>query len=243
MQTVLKAGALIGLGLFLYTRFVSGKLFYYINERFMWLILFAALGFVLVGLSYRYRPGHAHNHNHADHHHHFHFSWTAIILVALPIVLGLVIPPKPLGAAAMVNRDVSIGSLTSAAAPESNAILSKPKANKNVLDWLVEFRTAKDPAAFEGKEAKLVGFVYRDDRFAQEEFMVARFVVSCCAADAAPLGLVVRWPNSPTLNDDQWVEVKGHFEAGRFAGEEMPILIAESVTLTDIPERPYLYPF
>ena len=161
----------------------------------------------------------------------------------LPIALGLLVPPRPLGAAAMVNRDVSIESLTSAAAPESNTILAKPKGDRNVLDWLIDFRTAKDPTLFEGEEAKVIGFVYRDERFAGEEFMVSRFVLSCCAADASPLGLIVRWPEGSTLADDEWVEVKGYFEAGRFAGEEMPILIAESVTSTAIPERPYLYPF
>jgi hypothetical protein len=49
-----------------------------------------------------------------------------------------------------------------------------------------------DPAAFIGQEARLIGFVYRDDRFNGDEFMISRFVISCCAADAAPLGLVVR---------------------------------------------------
>jgi uncharacterized repeat protein (TIGR03943 family) len=238
MKTRLKALALIGMGLFLCSRFINGALFYYINERFLWLILFASLGFILVGMSYRYRPQHAHHHEH-DGHEHYQFSWFGLFLVLLPVALGLLMPPKPLGAAAMVNRDISIDSLTSA----SNTIIAKPKGNRNVLDWLIDFRTAKDPAAFAGEEAKVIGFVYRDDRFAPEEFMVARFVLSCCAADASPLGLVVRWPEGASLADDSWVEVEGHFEPGRFAGEEMPILIAESVTPTEIPERPYLYPF
>ncbi len=241
METALKAAALIGMGLFLYSRFLSGKLFYYINERFLWLIIFASIGFILVGLSYRYRPGHTH-HGHKGHDH-ANFSWFGLLLVLVPIALGLVFPPKPLGAAAMVNRDVSVESLTSAAAPDSNQILAKPKADKNVLDWLVEFRTARDPALFEAEEARVIGFVFRDERFAADEFMVARFVLSCCAADASPLGLVVRWPDASTLAEDEWVEVKGRFIAGQFVGEPMPILVAESVTPAEIPERPYLYPF
>lgn len=166
-----------------------------------------------------------------------------MFLIVLPIILGFLIPPKPLGAAAMVNRNINIESLTSAAAPEGNAILSKPKIERNVLDWTVDFRATKDPQAFDGDEARVTGFVYRDDRFDEAEFMVTRFVLSCCAADAAPIGLMVRWPKGVTLADDEWVEVKGHFEAGQFAGETMPILIADSVAPTDVPERPYLYAF
>jgi uncharacterized repeat protein (TIGR03943 family) len=242
--TLIKAVTLVAMGLFLYSRFMSGKLLFYINERFVWLTLLAALGCILVGMSYRYRPAHSHNHDH-DHgdHHHGKLSWGGLSLIVLPIILGLLVPPKPLGAAAMVNRDVSIESLTSAAAPEVSSVLAKPKREKNILDWLIEFRSSSDIDAFTDQQAKLVGFVYRDDRFAEDQFMVSRFVLSCCAADAAPLGIMVHSPESAGLADDQWVEVKGHFEIGQFSGEELPILMAETITPTDIPAQPYLYPY
>jgi uncharacterized repeat protein (TIGR03943 family) len=242
MTPSLKALALVAMGLFLYSRFFGGTLLFYINERFVWLTLLASLGFILVGISYRYRTGPAHDHDHADHHH-ARISWGGATLVLLPIVLGLLVPPKPLGAAAMVNRDVSIKSLTSAAAPNSNQVLAKPKAEKNILDWLIEFRSTSDLSAFNGQQAKVVGFVYRDERFGRDQFMVSRFVLSCCAADAAPLGLLVQAPESGSFADDQWVEVTGAFEAGQFAGEAMPILLAETIKPTDIPEQPYLYPY
>ena len=143
----------------------------------------------------------------------------------------------------MTNRDISIESLTSATAPQNDTVLSKPQGEKNILDWIVEFRQSSDPATLAGQEVKLVGFVYRDERFADERFMVSRFVVSCCAADAAPLGLVVNWPDSMALADDQWVEVSGILQPGEFDGESMPVVEAVSVTLTDVPDQPYLYPF
>jgi uncharacterized repeat protein (TIGR03943 family) len=243
MSSTLKALTLIGMGLFLYSRFFSGTLLFYINGRFIWLTLAAALGFILVGASYRYRARSAHReHDHAGHQH-GKLNWGGLILVALPVFLGVLIPPKPLGAAAMVNRDISIKSLTSAAAPETSSVLAKPKKEKNILDWLIEFRSTTDLTAFEGQEAKLVGFVYRDERFAKEEFMVSRFVLSCCAADAAPIGILVRSPESASLADDTWVEVIGYYEIGHFGEEEMPILMAETITPTDLPQQPYLYPY
>jgi uncharacterized repeat protein (TIGR03943 family) len=248
MKNTTKALLLIGMGLFLFSRILSGKLFFYINERFYWLIVFAVVGFVLVGLSYRYRPQHNHEHHHHDHEHdddhqHGQVTWFGVSLLLLPILLGLLIPPRPLGAAAMANRDVSIDSLTSAAAPEGGNILAKPRRDKNVLDWLIEFRSAQDPASLAGEEVEVIGFVYRDDRFGPEQFMVSRFVLSCCAADASPLGLVVQWPDGGSFADDEWVTVKGHLEPAQFAGEEMPIIIANTVTVTEIPDQPYLYPF
>jgi uncharacterized repeat protein (TIGR03943 family) len=240
MKPSIKALTMIGMGLFLYSRFFNGKLLLYINERFVWLTLLAAVGFIAVGASYRYYAIADHNH---DGHQHSHLSWGGWLLVILPIVLGLLVPPRPLGAAAMSSREVSVKSLTSAAAPGQKSVLAKPKSDKNILDWLIEFRSANDPAAFSGEEVRLIGFVYRDERFETDQFMVCRFVISCCAADAAPLGLIVRWPETDSLAEDQWVEVKGYLEPGRFEDEEMPIIFAESVTSADIPDQPYLYPY
>ncbi|NJN93959.1 MAG: TIGR03943 family protein [Anaerolineales bacterium] len=254
MKASLKALALIAMGLFLYSRIYNGTLLYYISERFAWLTLLAAIGFIIVGASYRYRTAPAHEHEHDDdgheHHQHDHaghqhgnLSWTGLLLVALPVILGLLVPPKPLGAAAMGNREISVGAVNSAAAPKTTQVISRPTTEKNVLDWLIDFRLVQDPAAFADQEAKLIGFVYRDERFGTEQFMVSRFVISCCAADAAPLGLVVAWPETPGLSSDQWVEVSGRLQPGEFDGEPMPILIADKVTPTEVPDQPYLYPY
>jgi uncharacterized repeat protein (TIGR03943 family) len=253
MKTSFKALALIGLGLFLYSRIYNGTLFYYISERFAWLTLFAAIGLIVVGASYRYRAGqsyppdetepeHDHHHDHAGHQHGS-LSWGGLLLVALPVILGLLIPPKPLGAAAMSNREISVGSVNSTTAPQTSQVISRPAVEKNVLDWLIDFRLAQDPAAFADQEARVIGFVYQDERFGGGQFMVSRFVLSCCAADAAPLGLVVHWPETTALTNDQWVEVSGRFQPGEFNGEAMPILIADKVTPTEVPEQPYLYPY
>jgi uncharacterized repeat protein (TIGR03943 family) len=252
MKESFKGLALIGLGLFLYSRIYNGTLLFYISERFAWLTLFAVIGFIVVGASYRFRAAQAAPHEssheadpHHDHagHQHGNLSWAGLLLVALPVILGLSVPPKPLGAAAMSNREISVGSVTSATSPKTSQVISRPASEKNVLDWLIDFRLAQNPAAFADQEAKVIGFVYRDERFGSDQFMVSRFAISCCAADAAPLGLVVNWPETSGLASDQWVEVSGRFQPGEFSGEQMPILIADKVTTTEVPAQPYLYPY
>lgn len=230
------------MGLFLYSRYAGDKLLFYINERFVWLTLLAAVGFILVGFSYRRRS--AHGEQHGDHTH-GHLTWAGLFLVVLPIILGVVFPPRPLGAAALGSREVSVASLSSAAAPDRSNIVSKPKEKRNILDWVIEFQSAQDPVIFTGQEAELVGFVYRYPGFAEDMFMVSRFVISCCAADATPLGIIVRWPAAGDLPDDAWVAVRGRFEPGLLQGEPLPVplMMADSVTPTEIPKQPYLYPY
>ncbi|MEZ4512527.1 MAG: TIGR03943 family protein [Chloroflexota bacterium] len=243
-----KTAVLLLLGLFLYTRVTSGVVSYYINERFFTLTLVAGMGFVVLGLSYfrqwlgSQEENHDHEHNH-NHDHDHGLTWLGVLIVMLPLLLGWLVPPRPLGATAVFNREINFGTdpIKPLAAPGGNEAMGIIAGERNILDWLGEFQRSGDPAALAGQTANVIGFVYRDDRFAADEFMVARFTVSCCVADAAPVGLIVRWPAGAELPTDQWVAVQGRFEVGVFNGRSMPILVAETITKTEQPPQPYLH--
>ena len=152
-------------------------------------------------------------------------------------------PPQPLGAAAVGNREINIAGagIKSIAPPTGNEAVGIITGERNILDWLGEFQRHKDPVALDGQEATVIGFVYRDERFDETRFMVSRFTVSCCVADAAPIGLIVDWPEAMELPDNQWVEVTGRFEAGNFDGTSIPILKADKIEQVDQPKQPYLH--
>jgi uncharacterized repeat protein (TIGR03943 family) len=242
-QRLLKTALFLATGIFLYTRISSGVISFYINERFVTLTLLAAVGVLLVGASYWLRPSHDHKHDHDHEHPHDHdhsLTWLGLFIVALPLILGWLVPPKPLGAGAIGNREIGIGTLSSVAAPSGNEKMGLVAGEKNIMDWLNDFQH-QDVTAFVGQEAHIIGFVYRDDRFTADTFMIGRFVLSCCVADAAPIGLVVQTADSAQFPDDQWVDVTGHFIVGTFDGIAMPILVADTVIETEPPAQPYLY--
>ena len=90
-----------------------------------------------------------------------------------------------------------------------------------------------DGASFNGARVRLVGFV---GPAKGEGFLVARYSIACCAADAlAATAHVVGW-NGPVPARDTWVEVEGTFEPG---GEVNPRLVAASVTPIPEPDDPY----
>lgn len=248
-KNLVKVILLVSLGLFLLSRYLNGSLSYYIHPRFNVLTVLTAIGLVGVAIAYgRHhflagQTGHEHQGpEHHDHDHSHDLSWAGLLLLAIPVVLGIIVQPRPLGASALTNREFSVGSLSSARAPEGSYFTTIATAGeRNIMDWLYAFQSARDPGDFDGEEAHVIGFVYRDDRFDAGTFMVSRFTVSCCVADAAPVGLIVRWPQTLELAGDTWVEVAGHFESGRFGDTVMPILIADSVVITDPPAQPYLY--
>jgi uncharacterized repeat protein (TIGR03943 family) len=130
--------------------------------------------------------------------------------------------------------------LTSAA-EVSDTVLFTVAAERNVLDWVRAMSANPDPAALNGEEADVVGFVYRDIRFGENQFMVARFTISCCVADATAIGVVVASEEASSLEQDSWVRVQGTFHEGALNGEPMAVLVAEDITPVEPPEQPYLF--
>jgi putative membrane protein len=105
------------------------------------------------------------------------------------------------------------------------------------------FNGSADVKEFVGQPADLIGFVYRDIRFdGKPQFMVARFAISCCVADAAAIGVIVQSKDAGNWTADSWVHVTGKFDNQTVDGRATPILIADSIAAAAQPDHPYLYP-
>jgi uncharacterized repeat protein (TIGR03943 family) len=234
----LKTALLLGLGLYFVYNILSGNLTNYINVRFAWLSYVAAILFLLIG---GYSAYHMLRHHSSGEHHHDHahtpMSLGALLVIAIPLILGTLIPSRPLGAEA-VDGNVS---LTSAAATTTTTFTINPQ-DRNVLDWLRVFNSTEDYSEINGQPADVIGFVYTEPTFGDDQFMVARFTISCCVADASAIGLPTYWQEMDTLEQGQWVRVQGTMQLGQFRDDSLPILQATSVEVIDQPEHPYLYP-
>jgi uncharacterized repeat protein (TIGR03943 family) len=242
VQAWLKTAILLGLGLYFVYNIVSGNLTNYINIRFAWLSYVAAVLFLLIGgfslLNLLRRRNHAHAHAHHDHDHGSGgMSWFALAVVATPLLLGTLIPSRPLGAEA-IEGDISVNS----ASLGSVTTFAVNPQDRNVLDWLRVFNSTTDYSELNGQPADVIGFVYLEPNFGADQFMVARFTISCCVADASAIAMPVAWDQAADLPQGEWVRVQGAIQTGEFRGERMPIVQAASVELIAQPEHPYLYP-
>ncbi len=240
----LKTAILLGLALYFAYNIVSGNLTNYINVRFAWLSYVAVVLFALLGGVNAYRLLRGADPQTADqtlyrlNSVHNRISWSVVAITAIPLLLGTLIPSRPLGAAA-INGDSF--STTSALASTDNATtFTIAPLDRNILDWIRVFNASDDLAAFNGQEAEVIGFVYKDDTFTEDQFLAARFTISCCVADSTAIGLPVQWDES--IPQDTWVRVYGTFALQDFRGEQRPVLQPTSVDVIDQPEHPYLYP-
>jgi putative membrane protein len=108
--------------------------------------------------------------------------------------------------------------------------------------WLTALYT--QPDRYADTPIEVVGFVYKDEElFGPEEFVPARMVMVCCAADMQISGLLCRFEGASSLAVDSWVLVRGVVGDTEFQGERIPIIEAQSVQPCDKPEPDYVYPF
>ncbi|MEP7285224.1 MAG: TIGR03943 family protein [Chloroflexota bacterium] len=264
---------LLLLGMYFLDNMLSGRIYFYINERFGWLSWIATGIFLVLGITGvfdLFRTSHReaehdhaeHDHDHAEHDHHDHddhellqetgheghnhgaaASWPVLALVAVPLVLGVIVPAKPLGASAVGTSGVSTSFNALQAGGGSATQLSVASTDRNVLDWVRAFNGSSNVDEFNAQPADMIGFVYRDIRFKDQPlFMVARFTISCCVADASAIGVIVQSDQAAKLAPDSWVHIKGKFQSQQFDGAKTPILVADSIEPTNQPDHPYLYP-
>ncbi len=94
---------------------------------------------------------------------------------------------------------------------------------------------------FAGKELETLGFVYREPVFTPQQFVVARFSVSCCTADATVFGILVEDKAASKWATDSWVKVRGKLELRSVDGYDRLVLKASRIQPVKAPKDPYVY--
>ena len=156
-------------------------------------------------------------------------------------VAMLVLPPTTLSARTAQQRSVDTPTLSNATGTQDGALLGSEGVDTSqygVKDWAALVRQTTDTTALVGKPVELSGFVVPG---AEGSFTLTRFVISCCAVDAQPVGLGVV-VDGPVPDADQWVRVTGKLAANPDQSADARIVIrAATVRDIDQPTDPYEY--
>ncbi len=184
-------------------------------------ILLAVLGLVVL---WRHRRGDDHVHRHGGER----VAW----LLLAPVLAILLIAPPSLGTYAL-DRAGSAVSVRSGGGTFPSLDPGAPH-EMTLLEFNQRaFEGDQTGASFAGAPVRLIGFVGPTKG---DGFLVARFQIACCAADAlAATAHVVGW-DGPVPARDSWVEVEGTFQPG---DDTNPKLVTTSVTPIPTPGDPY----
>jgi uncharacterized repeat protein (TIGR03943 family) len=226
---------------FLLDKLLSGTLSLYINIRYAPLTIFGIFVLAIMALALFREPKTGHDQQGSNHEHEHRTSTRALIILLIPLLIAVLIPSKPLDAGAASTRGMNVSTPLIGASAQSRQFEAAADT-RNILDWIRIFNSGSAPTPYLGQTAKVTGFVYHDPRLPANQFIVSRFVITCCAADASAIGMIVTWDQSDALKESAWIEVKGPVQSAELGGQPIPLIQAVLVQPVQQPQEPYLYP-
>lgn len=99
----------------------------------------------------------------------------------------------------------------------------------------------QNPERFVGKKVEILGFVFREHDFNEDQFVIARFGLSCCVADASVFGTLATFPEANQYGDDKWVKLEGTLTTADYHDWKLPSIDVSSIEVVEQPETPYVY--
>jgi uncharacterized repeat protein (TIGR03943 family) len=167
-------------------------------------------------------------------------GWSSTLLL-LTAILGFVVTPRAFASQTAMQRGVGDAITLSRAQPQAFRASSNSES-RSLIEWVRTLNVYPEPDAYTGQKIKVQGFVIHAPELPEQYFLLSRFVITCCAADAYPVSLPVKLKES--RNDypvDTWLEVEGQMITAELAGKRQLTIQPKSIKKIPEPKNPYDY--
>ena len=163
------------------------------------------------------------------------------VLVILPLALGLLITPRALGIGALGGESVTRLLVAYAPGPSPPTGATPPAPARPIEDTgdLLTYLQQVGVAGT-GQRVRVAGLAIRDESLGASEFVLLRYAIAHCVADARPLAILVTGVEHRAVRSDQWVEVEGVLAATERDGSQLVTVAAARWRPVPEPSNPYL---
>jgi uncharacterized repeat protein (TIGR03943 family) len=237
-----RAALLMGLALVIAKLLVTGQMHYYLSAGLDWLsdvtgVLLASMGALELRRSLQVRARESIGLE----------GMVTLGVLAVPLLLALTYTPHGLNSGALGGAPAAQLVLAFDAGPPASPPAAPPaprRAIDDVADLLSYLRQAGQAGV--GQHIRVRGLVAHDDDLAADQFVLLRYSIVHCVADAQPLGFLVlnarptaggRWPS------DQWVEIDGTLATQPHGRDHLVAIRADQIRPSEEPPEPYVSAF
>ena len=168
-------------------------------------------------------------------------GWSSVLLLGVAIA-GLLITPRAFASQTALDRGVTDAITLTRVKPQAFQTSSRSE-DKTLIDWVRTLQVYPEPDAYTGQKAKVQGFVVHPPNLPEQYFLLTRFVITCCAADAYPVSLPVKLTtgNRSAYKPDGWLEVEGQMITETFQAKRQLTIQANALKQIPEPKNPYNY--
>jgi uncharacterized repeat protein (TIGR03943 family) len=232
-------------GILLLKYWLTGKLNILIHPAYHWLCIVGGVGLLAIcGLKFSelWRRGKyaSESQSMLPHVTLFPPGWSTTFLIVAAIA-GLMFTPRPFSSQTALQTGVSDILTATRSQPRSFRNSQNPE-DRSILDWVRTLNVYPEPDAYTGQQVNVSGFVLHPPDFPENYTILSRFVITCCAADAYPIGLPVKLPaDSKKYPADTWLQVRGTMATETLLDRRKLVIQARSIAEIPEPKNPYAY--
>jgi uncharacterized repeat protein (TIGR03943 family) len=236
--------AIAAWGILMLKYWLTGKLYLLIHPDYFWLAIVGGIGLLIIGFFkglQLWKNRHQAPIANALHINLFPPGWGSFLLLTAAI-LGLIITPRAFASQTALDRGVTELIGASRIQPQAFRAQVRPE-ERSLVDWVRTLNVYPEPDAYTGQKVKVQGFVIHQPNVSQEYIFLARFILTCCAADAYPVGLPVQLSTSSRQQypPDTWLEVEGQMTTQTITQKRQLTIKADSLKKIPQPQNPYSY--
>ncbi len=240
----LEVVAIAAWGVLILKYWLTDKLNLLIHPDFFWLVIVAAIGLLSMGFCKSLQLWHKIPTDQItsgeQHINVFPPGWSSSLLLAAA-VLGFIISPQVFASQTALNREVTEILGATRTQPQAFRANIRPE-ERTLIDWVRILNVYPEPDAYTGQKVKVQGFVIHSEEINLNHLILARFVITCCAADVYPAGLPVQLPTTrDQYPPDTWLEVEGQMITSNIADKRRLTIKANSIRTIPQPKNPYSY--
>lgn len=219
---LLEKCALLTTVLFLSKLIYAGELALLIHPRYFWLVDTSVVVLAVILLFDRRKVPLERN--------------IVALCAALTILFGagLFIQLKPLSSLAQKPTSLSNVNVNLSRMKRSTDFAVNTE-ERRLQDWVTLFSINPEPTKYDGQRAKVSGFYYTSP---EGYPMIARYTLSCCAADARIIGIHLSEPLD--YDENTWIQIEGTFQATQKGEDRFAAINITHETTIEIPENPYV---
>ncbi|MGH1394140.1 MAG: TIGR03943 family putative permease subunit [Trichormus sp.] len=237
--------AITAWGVLMLRYWLNGKLNLLIHPNFFGLVVAGGIALIALGLlkaqelwtRRRRQRDVAPNPQHINF---FAPGWGSSLLL-FTAILGLIITPQVFASDKALQRGVTDLLSTARVQPQAFRVTIRPE-ERSLVDWVRTLSVYPEPDSYTGQKVKVQGFVIHPPDMGKEYIFIARFVLTCCAADAYPIGLPVKLSKGQErYSPDTWLEIEGQMVTETINDKRQLTIAANSLKKIPQPENPYSY--
>ena len=248
--------AITSWGLLLFKYWFTGELNLLIHPNYFILVIITSIILLIISLFKIYQlvskiKSIVINDNYSSNNFHSNLlpqGWAATILFLVAFV-GLITKPIVLASQVAMQRGVTDSLPPTTQQPQAFTTNDIPE-QRSLIEWVRTLNAYPEPDNYAGQKANIKGFVLYLDQLPDNYLYLSRFILTCCAVDAYPVGIIVELPESRrNYPPDSWLKIQGVMTTQILPSPDDSItkdkrqLVLRAKTINSIPtpRNPYEY--